>query len=285
MKVEILKPSGYCSGVNRALAFLDETIKKYPNKNIYILGDLIHNEDSLKEIEEKGIKIIKSDKYEAIEHLKKEDVVIFTAHGHDEKLDDLCKQKDIIYVDATCPIISKIRAEIIAALKKQKQVVFMGVKGHEETEGILSISKDILFYNIDLPFNYYLITDKAPLIISQSTLNYDDVYQRFLDFKGRVPGAITANEVCPTSRLRQNAIKEVDAQTDLIIIVGSKRSSNSTRLYEIATSLYQNKTVLFVSNVNELKKYDLTPFKKASLISGASTDIKKVNEIANYLSK
>ena len=219
-----------------------------------------------------------------METINKEDVVIFTAHGHDERLDVLVKNKGLKSYDATCPKVIDNANKIKAELRAGHQVIYIGQKGHKETEAVLSISNNISLYDIQLLINYQLITDNSPFVINQTTLNYLMLKGIHKDILSHIPGARIADEVCVASRKRQEAVLNIADDVDLIIIVGDKSSSNTRKLYDIASENHKTATTYFVHNLEDLMKLKIDGFKKAAISSGASTPSFVVVEIFNYLS-
>ena len=284
MEVALIKPQGFCSGVTRAVKIAKKAKQDNPNKNIFVLGMLAHNQSLIDELTKEGIITLLGDPVEELNKLSSGDVIIFTAHGHDEKLDILAEQKGLISYDATCfkvkDNINKIKREI----SNGHQVIYIGQKGHKEAEAALSISKNVSLYDTKLLINYYLITDESPFVLNQTTLNFYELNNYHEDIKAHFPKARIENEICNATRLRQESILKINKDTDLIVIVGDKKSSNTNKLYDIAKANYKDSMVVMVSDVNELKLLDLKGKRKAAVGSGASTPQFIVDEVSEYLS-
>ena len=187
------------------------------------------------------------------------------------------------WYDATCFKVKSNLEKIKEEIKAGHQVIYIGQKGHKETNAALSVSDKVSLYDTKLLINYYLITDKNPYVINQTTLNYQELNAFHKDILEHIPGARIENEICAATRLRQEAVSKIDKDTDLIIVVGHQKSSNSNRLFEIAKSSYKNATVIMVNDLNELKSFDVDSKKKAAVVSGASTPQYVVDDIYNYL--
>ena len=147
----------------------------------------------------------------------------------------------------------------------------------------MSVSDKVSLYDTKLLINYQLITDKSPFIINQTTLNFYELDKYHKDILKHFPNARIENEICNATRLRQEAILKIEKDTDLIVIVGHKKSSNSNKLFEIAKENYPHALVLMVNNLDELKVFDLKNKIKAAVGSGASTPQYIVDQIYNYL--
>ena len=175
--------------------------------------------------------------------------------------------------------LNKIKREIANG----HQVIYIGQSGHKEANAALTVSDKVSLYDTKLLINYQLITDKSPFVLNQTTLNFYELRKYHEDILKHYPGARIENEICNATRLRQEAILKIEKDTDLIVIVGHPKSSNSNKLYDIALANYPNALVVMVSDLSELKKIPLDGKRKAAVGSGASTPQYIVDEIYNYL--
>lgn len=285
MKVTLVKPQGFCSGVLKAVSIAKKARLEHPNKNIYILGMLAHNKTLTDDLAKEGlITLDDKDEFAAIDSLNQGDVLIFTAHGHNDAIEEKAKQKGLIIYDATCFKVKSNLEKIKREIESGHQVIYIGQKGHKETNAALSVSKNVSLYDTQLLINYYLITDTNPYVINQTTLNYKSLDKYYSDILEHIPGARIENEICAATRLRQEAVTKIDKDTDLIIVVGHQKSSNSNKLFEIAKSNYPSALVLMVNDLKELQLFSqVGSKKKAAVISGASTPQYVVDEIYSYL--
>ncbi|MBO7573858.1 MAG: 4-hydroxy-3-methylbut-2-enyl diphosphate reductase [Bacilli bacterium] len=280
--ITLLKPIGHCFGVLKAIEIAKETKEKYKDKNIYVFGLLVHNEEVVKDLEEHDIKTIEMNEDNAIDLLNKftsDDVVIFTAHGHPRVYEDILKKNDVTYVDATC---SKVK-DCFNVIKEAKEVIYIGKAGHPETVAALTMNQNAHLYDIRSGLDYSLIKSDNPLVINQTTLSFLELARIHQEIKDKLTNAVFYDEICNATLLRQKAINELGDDVDTVIIVGSKKSSNTMKLYEIAKNIHPDKHIVLVNNVNELKEYGLV-FKNAVIASGTSTSIETINEIKDYLS-
>ena len=284
MNVSLIKPQGFCSGVTKAVSIAKQAKKENPNKTIYILGMLAHNKTLIDDLTKEGfITLGDNNEIESINSLKKGDVLVFTAHGHDEKVEDLARSKGIIVYDATCFKVKSNLEKIKKEIADGHQVIYIGQKGHKETNAALAVSDKVSLYDTKLLINYYLITDKNPYVINQTTLNFYELSKYHNDILDHIPGARIEQEICAATRLRQEAVTKIDPDTDLIIVVGSQKSSNSNKLFDIAKSTFKSATVIMVNDLDELKAFDICEKEKAAVVSGASTPKYIVDDIYNYL--
>ena len=177
MKVTILEPNGYCTGVERAMNLAFETKKKSPSKNVVILGMLVHNANSLKALEKQGINTIFKENIsleEQIKMIKEPSIVILTAHGHSKKVEDLLIKNHHEIVDATCPFVRNSFVEISKAIKNGQYVFYIGVENHPEAIAALSISEKVIFVNAKTGEIPNLSCD-SPMVISQTTLSNSEI--------------------------------------------------------------------------------------------------------------
>ena len=282
--ISLLKPIGHCFGVLKAIEIAKKTKEQYIDKNIYVFGLLVHNEEVVKELDKLGIKTIEMNEDNALELLNKftsNDVVIFTAHGHPSEYEDILKKNNVTYVDATC---SKVK-DCFKVIKEAEEVIYIGKNHHPETVAALTMNKHAYLYDISgAPFDYTKAKSNNPLVINQTTLSFLELNNIHQEIKAKLPNAIFHDEICNATLLRQKAIKELKDDIDTIIIVGSKKSSNTMKLYDLTKSIHPNKQTILVNNVDELKKESLK-FNNVVIASGTSTSIETINQIKEYLEK
>ena len=281
--VTLLKPIGHCFGVIKAFEIAKKTKALYLDKNIYVFGLLVHNEEAVKELESIGIKTIEMNEDNAIDLLNKftsDDVVIFTAHGHPLIYEEILNRNHVTFVDATC---SRVK-DCFNTIKQAHEVIYIGKNHHPETVAALTMNKHAYLYDITSGgFDYNQLHTDAPLVINQTTLSFLELEKIHQDIRKKLPHAIFHEEICNATLLRQKAIKELDESVDTIIIVGSQKSSNTMKLYEIAKSEHPHKQIVLVNNVEELKKANIS-FNNAIIASGTSTSIETINAVNDYLS-
>ena len=279
--VNLLKPIGHCFGVLKAIEIAKVAKDKHKDKNVYVFGLLVHNEEVVKELDRLGIKTVEFNQDNALEKLKqfnKDDVVIFTAHGHPLVYEQILKDNNVTYYDATC---SKVK-ECFNVIKAANEVIYIGKYGHPETVAALTMNANAHLYDINQGLDYSLLKSDNPLVINQTTLSFLELERIHQEIKNNLPRAIFYDEICNATLLRQKAIKELANDIDTIIIVGSKKSSNTMKLYEIAKNMHPNKHTILVNNVDELREFGLLP-KNVVIASGTSTSIETINAIKDYL--
>ena len=288
MKVTLCSPQSYCAGVTNAIKIAYKAKKEHPDTPIYVLGMLVHNDEVIKELMNNGITTLYRDKKsdEALLYeLKDGSIIIFSAHGHKKNLDDIAKEKDFIIYDATCPKVKKNLEMIKDELNNNHQVIYIGHKDHPEALAALSLDNNVFFYDIKSDFNYKLIKDKSPLVINQTTLNVDDLKQIYIDIIVNKPKARILDEICNATRLRQESLRLLPSDTNYILIIGDKKSSNTNRLLEIAQSAHKDIPSYLISDIEDIKKLDIASNSHIIIASGASTPQYQIDKIVNYLKR
>ena len=209
MEVALVKPQGFCSGVTRAVQLAHQAKEDHKDKTVYILGMLAHNQSLIDSLTNEGFVTLDGSEYEEINKLQKGDVLVFTAHGHDEKLDKIAKDKGLITYDATCFKVQDNLNKIKREIANGHQVIYIGQSGHKEANAALTVSDKVSLYDTKLLINYQLITDKSPFVLNQTTLNFYELRKYHEDILKHYPGARIENEICNATRLRQEAILPV----------------------------------------------------------------------------
>ncbi len=282
MKVDILKPIGYCLGVTKAINQAIKIKEKYKDKNVYVFGSLVHNENVINDLNKRGI--ISLDIKNPIEQLKKftsDDIVIFTAHGHDESYEEILKKNQVTFFDTTC---EKVKNNLdVIKVNISRGVIYVGKNNHPETLASLSISDKIYFYDLNKGMDFTKVKHTNPLIINQTTLSIlelKNIHQEIINY---IPGALIADEICSATRIRQEKLINLNKNYDLILIVGSVKSSNTDKLYQMVKLNHPKIDCFKINSVEELKNINLNNYHYALIASGTSTPISVVNEIENKL--
>ena len=284
MEVTIVSPHGYCPGVNKAIEIAKQAKKDHPDQDVYLLGSLVHNEDTIQELKEAGLLLLDEKEKDLLSHLlerKKGDVIVFSAHGHPEAYEELAKEKGLFIVDATCRYVKE---NLEFALNCTQPVVYVGVEGHLESEAFLANCPDAVFYEAGgkaCHFLSLLAKKQAPILVGQTTLSDEEVSSALEDIRKLFPNAVKGKERCATTSLRQAALRNLPKDIDVLFVLGSKTSNNSLKLHQIA--LEEGFEAYLCLNLDEVKKVPLEGKRKAALCSGASTSNKTFEEVLNYL--
>lgn len=295
MEVTLSKYAGFCDGVERAYNIVkkiaDDPLVKKP---IFVLGSLVHNEDVVKKIQELGIGNIKPK--ESLEEIFDEKsasggsaaggkigTLVITAHGMGPKIYELAKKNGVDIVDTTCPKVTRVQRLARVFFDRLYQIVIVGEKDHKEVKGIYEWAKKkaIFVENILDLKKLRLDVSKKVAIISQTTQNQDFV-KKVSDFiRGKYKDVELVDTICLATQNRQNEVKELAKRNDIVVIIGSPESANSTRLWEISKQI--NPKSHFVQNKNEIKKEWFVDCRKVGVTAGASSPDWVIEDVMNFL--
>ena len=279
--IKLLKPIAHCYGVINAINLAKKVANENKDKNIYVFGLLVHNDEVTKDLLGLGIKTIDltaKDPVEELNKFNKNDIVIFTAHGHPDIYEEILNNRGVTYYDATCPKVK----ECFNIIKGAKETIYIGKKNHPEANAALTMNDNVRFYDIHERFNYETVKTDSPLIINQTTLSFLELKDIHQEIKENIKNPNIVDEICDATLLRQKAINELDDDIDTIIIVGSKKSSNTMKLYEVAKSRHPNKNIYLFENINDCKNSNIR-YTNAVIASGTSTPLSTINQIKEYL--
>ena len=261
--------------------------KEHPEERIYILGNLVHNERVIGDLENDDFIILderKKSLSEWIKTLENGDVVVFSAHGHDPHLDIEAKEKGLVVYDATCPFVKANSVLIKKRISENGEVIFVGQAGHAETVGTLKIDEaKIHLYEPGKQFDFSAIQVKNPLLVSQTTMGTDEMKESVSLLKDHFSKIDVAARVCDATDKRQNAICTAPRDVDLYVVMGSSTSNNTMKLLGLAKAKYPTAKVIRCLDFEEIRNMELKGFKKAALISGASTGLREFEEVKTYL--
>jgi len=281
MKIDVLEPKAYCAGVSRAIEIAYKARKENPNRDVYVLGYLVHNEHVINALKENDIITlpILTNLKDLISEIKKDSVIIFTAHGHDPKLNSFAKERGLIIYDAACPKVESNLNKIKEEINKGHEVIYIGENTHPETIACLSLSNKVYLLNKQLLKNYYKITDNSPFVINQTTFNIKDIKGLHDDILSHYPNARISEEICSTTRIRQENIINLNPDIDMLLILGSKKSSNTNRLLEIAKNYHPNLNSFLIENIEEIDSLNIKEKRHIAIASGASTPPSLIDEL------
>lgn len=284
MKIEILEPFGYCAGVERAMKMALEVKKAHQDKEVVVLGMLVHNADALNELSKAGITTIFDENKSLVELIDKVDnnaIVILTAHGHSLAVEEELNRRNIEFIDATCPFVTLTENVIKKAVSENRDVIYLGKKNHPEANAALSISNKV---HLIEPKNVHLDEKYShPLVISQTTFSESEIAQTIFFIKDALKEVSVSESICQASTLRQNALKNLSKDVELIYVVGGKNSNNTKTLFEIASSTHPKAKVLMIENANDINKKDLLGLNYVAISSGASTPREITLEVENKI--
>ena len=236
MKVVLANPRGFCAGVDRAIEIVKKVIK-LKGSPIYIKHEVVHNQTVVKELKELGAIFV-----EEISDIPRGASAIFSAHGVSKEVAQDSELKNLDVFDATCPLVSKVHAEVQMHSKSGKECILIGHAHHPEVEGTLGQYDTInggaiyLIQSKEEAERLNVKNDKELYFVTQTTLSVDDTQEIIQTLKERFPSILgpRKDDICYATQNRQDAVKQLALECDIILVIGSKNSSNSNRLREIA---------------------------------------------------
>jgi 4-hydroxy-3-methylbut-2-enyl diphosphate reductase len=272
-KINILlaNPRGFCAGVDRAIQIVEEALSQY-GKPIYVRHEVVHNQYVINDLKTKGAIFI-----EDLSDVPKGAHVIFSAHGISKAIREEAKSRELIPIDATCPLVTKVHVEVNKMLNQGMDIIMIGHKGHPEVEGtmgqiekhhtarkmfLIETIEDVKYLTVDYP-------DKMAYV-TQTTLSIDDTKAMIEALKKKYPNiqGPKSDDICYATQNRQDAVKQISSLCDLIIIVGSNNSSNSNRLKELA--LREGVEAYLIDHEDALQSSWLLNKKNIGISAGAS---------------
>jgi 4-hydroxy-3-methylbut-2-enyl diphosphate reductase len=278
-ELHLANPRGFCAGVDRAIEIVERAINKY-GAPIYVKHEVVHNKFVVDDLKAKGAIFI-----EDLDDVPEGKTLIYSAHGVSLQVRADAKKRKLRVFDATCPLVSKVHAEVIRHRKKGLEVIMIGHKGHPEVEGTMGQASSgiLLVESIDDVAKLVVMDQEKLAYVTQTTLSVDDaakiVEALILKYpKIKVPAK---EDICYATQNRQDAVKSLAEHCDLIIVVGSSNSSNSNRLREVAET--RGVRAFLIDNEADLKTHWLTGVNKVGVTAGASAPEVLVSAVVERL--
>jgi 4-hydroxy-3-methylbut-2-enyl diphosphate reductase len=278
-ELHLANPRGFCAGVDRAIEIVERAINKY-GAPIYVKHEVVHNKFVVDDLKAKGAIFI-----EDLDDVPEGKTLIYSAHGVSLQVRADAKKRKLRVFDATCPLVSKVHAEVIRHRKKGLEVIMIGHKGHPEVEGTMGQASSgiLLVESIDDVAKLVVMDQEKLAYVTQTTLSVDDaakiVEALILKYpKIKVPAK---EDICYATQNRQDAVKSLAEHCDLIIVVGSSNSSNSNRLREVAET--RGVRAFLIDNEADLKTKWLTGVNKVGVTAGASAPEVLVSAVVERL--
>jgi len=235
MKITLANPRGFCAGVDRAIDIVERAITLF-GKPIYVRHEVVHNRYVVERLREMGAVFV-----DELPEVPDEGTVIFSAHGVSKAVEDEAKRRGLNVFDATCPLVTKVHMEVRRYAREAREVILIGHDGHPEVEGTLGRFDNSFGGRIHLVESVQdalalEVSDPAKLaFVTQTTLSVDDTAEIVATLKGRFPTLASPRkeDICYATQNRQDAVKDLLRDCDILLVVGSATSSNSNRLVEL----------------------------------------------------
>ena len=280
LEILIATPRGFCAGVDRAIEIVERALEKY-GAPVYVRHEIVHNKFVVDSLKQKGAIFV-----EELDEVPTDAPVVFSAHGVPKTVPAEAERRNMVYVDATCPLVSKVHRQAERQIEKGQHILFIGHAGHPEvigTMGQVPEGRITLVETLEdvaaLPFTQ----DDDLSYLSQTTLSVDDTRAIVEALEARYPQIIgpKAEDICYATSNRQAAVKQIAGGSDLVLVIGAPNSSNSLRLVEVAERLGTDSRL--IQRADEIAPAWLEGVGTLGLTAGASAPEKLVREVIDRI--
>ncbi|MFL2724454.1 MAG: 4-hydroxy-3-methylbut-2-enyl diphosphate reductase [Gammaproteobacteria bacterium] len=287
MKTKILlaNPRGFCAGVDRAIDIVNQALHKF-GPPIYVRHEVVHNKTVVEELKSKGVIFV-----DELSEVPESSYIIFSAHGVSEKVEKEPEIYNLVSFDATCPLVTKVHSEVKRHVRAGRDIVLIGHEGHPEVEGTLGRHNPV-----NSKSNIYLVQDEKEAnslnvsqpenltYVTQTTLSLDDTISIVEILNKRFPEIHKpkSDDICYATQNRQDAVKQLALESEFIIVIGSRNSSNSNRLKELAEKC--GASSILIDDAEELDFEILSKYKSIGITAGASAPESIVQNVVRVVS-
>ncbi|MBS0423753.1 MAG: 4-hydroxy-3-methylbut-2-enyl diphosphate reductase [Proteobacteria bacterium] len=269
IKVLLSNPRGFCAGVDRAIEIVERALTMH-GAPIYVRHEVVHNRFVVENLEKKGAVFV-----ENLDEVPQDSILIFSAHGVSHAVRREAAERKLKVFDATCPLVTKVHVEVAKMRKEGKEIIMIGHQGHPEVEGTMGQiegdDKGMYLVETEMDVETLRVKDESNLAyVTQTTLSVDDAARIVDALKRRFPMIIgpKKDDICYATQNRQDAVKKMVNQCDLVIVVGSPNSSNSNRLCEVARNA--DVEAYMVDRAEQLQEAWFVGKKNIGITAGAS---------------
>ncbi|ARB67244.1 4-hydroxy-3-methylbut-2-enyl diphosphate reductase [Moraxella catarrhalis] len=283
MKILLANPRGFCAGVDRAIAIVNEALRRF-NPPIYVRHEVVHNKFVVEDLARRGAVFV-----EELDEVPDGAIVIFSAHGVSKAVEDEAKRRDLTVFDATCPLVTKVHIEVGKFAKGGMDAILIGHAGHPEVEGTMGRFDTSFGGRIHLVEDVEDVAkldferDKSLAFVTQTTLSMDDTANVIDALKDRFP-AINAprkDDICYATQNRQDAVKLLSHHCEVVLVVGSPNSSNSNRLRELAERM--GRRAYLIDNAGQMSQAWFEGVTYVGVTAGASAPEILIQEVLDTL--
>ena len=279
MEVRLAKTAGFCFGVRRAVDTVYEQIAQAKGP-IYTYGPIVHNEMVVRELEEKGVRVLNTE--EELAALT-EGTVIIRAHGVGRHIYELLEQKGICLVDATCPFVRKIHRIVQREEKNGRKILIIGNASHPEVEGIRGWcgGPSYVIESAEEAENFALPLSEKLCIVSQTTFNYNKFEDLVEIISKKGYDILVLNTICSATEERQTEARQIASEVDAMIVIGGSHSSNTQKLFEICRK--ECKNTYYIQSLDDLDLKTSESIRCVGITAGASTPNKIIEEVQKHV--
>ena len=279
MKVLLANPRGFCAGVDRAIAIVEQALAKF-GRPIYVRHEVVHNRFVVDDLRAKGAVFV-----EELAEVPTGSIVVFSAHGVSKAVRAEAEARGLRVFDATCPLVTKVHTEVARMREQGREIVMIGHAGHPEVKGTMGqCAGGAYLVESTADVANLVVADPGNLAyVTQTTLSVDDAAAVVAALKERFPAIVgpKKDDICYATQNRQDAVKSVAGQVDVVIVVGSRNSSNSNRLREVAS--HRGARAYMVDRADELDPEWIADAARVGVTAGASAPDVLVREVLDRL--
>lgn len=282
LKILLAAPRGFCAGVDRAIQIVEKSLEKY-GAPVYVRHEIVHNKYVVEDLKEKGAVFV--EELDEIPAGHTDRPVIFSAHGVPKRVPEAAQERNMFYIDATCPLVSKVHKEAERYFAQGHQIILIGHRGHPEVEGTMGQLPDgaVLLIETLEDVESIVVDDESKLAYcTQTTLSVDDTAEIVKALQEKFPSIQGPHkeDICYATTNRQASVKDVAKRADAVLVIGAPNSSNSNRLVEVAALNGCPKSML-VQRASDIDWEWLEGTKTLGITAGASAPETLVNEVTN----
>ncbi len=281
LKIILAEPRGFCAGVDRAIEIVERALKLY-GAPVYVRHEIVHNRWVVEDLKAKGVVFVQE-----VSEIPDGAITVFSAHGISEKVENSARLRELPVIDATCPLVTKVHKEAQRYEAEDRQIILIGHAGHPEVEGTSGRVQNgvLLVQNADDVKNLIVKNPDKLAYVTQTTLSVDDTKDIIAALKNHFPN-ITGPElrdICYATQNRQNSVRDLAKQVDVVLVVGSANSSNSNRLRDLAEEI--GVTAYLIDDAKNLNPHWFDNINSVGITAGASAPEHLVQGVVNAISK
>ncbi|MGL5048022.1 MAG: 4-hydroxy-3-methylbut-2-enyl diphosphate reductase [Shewanella sp.] len=284
MNIMLANPRGFCAGVDRAISIVERALELFPAP-IYVRHEVVHNRYVVQNLKDRGAVFV-----EELDQVPDNNIVIFSAHGVSQTVRKEAKARGLRVFDATCPLVTKVHLQVTRASRKGIECILIGHQGHPEVEGTMGQydNPNGGVYLIESPADVAILEVRDPnnlCFVTQTTLSVDDTLDIIVALQKRFPSieGPRKDDICYATQNRQDAVRNLSADVDLLIVVGSKNSSNSNRLRELA--LKTGTQSYLVDTADDVESSWFDHVSRVAVTAGASAPEVLVQQVVQAIAK
>jgi 4-hydroxy-3-methylbut-2-enyl diphosphate reductase len=279
MKILLANPRGFCAGVNMAIETLETSLDLFGSP-LYVYHEIVHNRPIVERFRKKGVVFV-----DDISEVPNGGTVLYSAHGVSPRIREHSKERNLRAIDATCPLVTKVHMEAVKFAKEGYTIVLIGHEGHDEVLGTMGEAPHCMVLVEDEKdvAALQLPVDAKLAFLTQTTLSVDEANVVIAALRKKYPQVVGPNkdDICYATQNRQEAVRELVPEVDVVLVLGSQNSSNSQRLAEIARSL--GKPGYLIDRVSEIRDEWFRPSDTVLITAGASAPEDHVQDCVDYL--